>query len=153
FRRLQSNGPLDFTVNGLNTFKDLSPFGLKASSNNPALEFFLQALPLSYLAADHSNFDSHRRYRQSDVSGFAQDCWRVPPSMTVNAGLGYDFYSNPYETDGRPSAIRNPATDSGPAVGIVFAATPRNLMAPQAGFAWNIFGDDKTVLRGAAGIF
>jgi len=153
FRRLQSNGPLDFTVNGLYTFQDLSPFGLKASSNNPALEFFLQALPLSFVAADPSNFDSHRNYRQSAVSGFAQDFWRVTARMTVNAGLRYDFYSNPTETQGRLSAIRNPATDSGPTVGSVFAATPRDLLSPQAGFAWNIFGDDKTVVRGAAGIF
>src|SRR5215469_3414485 len=153
FRRLQSNGPLDFTVNGLYTFQDPSPFGLKTSSNNPALEFFLQALPLSFVGADPSNFDSHRNYRQSDGSGFAQDFWRAPTRMTVNAGLRYDFYSNPTETHGRLSAIRDPATDSGPTVGSVFAAAPRNLLSPQAGFAWNIFGDDKTVLRGAAGIF
>jgi len=153
FRRLQSNGPLDFTVNGLYTFQDPSPFGLKTSSNNPALEFFLQALPLSFVGADPSNFDSHRNYRQSDGSGFAQDFWRVTTRMTVNAGLRYDFYSNPTETRGRLSAIRDPATDSGPTVGSVFAAAPRNLLSPQAGFAWNIFGDDKTVLRGAAGIF
>jgi hypothetical protein len=38
-------------------------------------------------------------------------------------------------------------------VGKVFAATPRDLLSPQAGFAWNIFGDGKTVLRGGAGVF
>jgi hypothetical protein len=51
FRRIQSNGPLDFTVNGLYSFQDLSPFGFPARSNNPALEFFLQALPLSYVGS------------------------------------------------------------------------------------------------------
>src|SRR6185369_15254670 len=44
-------------------------------------------------------------------------------------------------------------TDSGPTVGKVFVATPRDLLSPQAGFAWNIFGDGKTLLRGGAGIF
>jgi len=46
-RRLQDNGPLDFGVNGLYTFQDLTSFGLQASSNNPALEIFLKGLPLS----------------------------------------------------------------------------------------------------------
>jgi len=153
FNRIQSNGPLDFAVNGLYTFQDLSPFGLQASSNNPALEFFLQALPLSYVGVDPATSDSHRSYRQNVVSGFVQDFWRVTDRLTLNVGLRYDFYSNPTEAHGRLSTIRNPATDSGPTVGKVFAGTPRDLLSPQAGFAWNILGDGKTVLRGGAGIF
>jgi hypothetical protein len=153
FRRIQSNGPLDATVNGLYSFTDLSPFGFPAHSGNPALEFFLQALPLSYLGSAPSMSDSHRDYRQSVVSGFAQDYVRVTTRLTLNGGLRYDFYSNPGEVHGRLSVIRNPVTDSGPTVGKVFAGTPADLLSPQAGFAWNIFGDGKTVLRGGSGIF
>jgi hypothetical protein len=153
FRRIQSNGPLDAAVNGLYSFTDLSPFGFPARSDNPALEFFLQALPLSYLGSAPSMSDSHRDYRQSVISGFAQDYVRVTSRLTLNAGLRYDFYSNPSEVHGRLSVIRNPVTDSGPTVGKVFAGTPADLLSPQAGFAWNIFGDGKTVLRGGSGIF
>jgi hypothetical protein len=153
FRRIQSNGPLDFTVNGLYSFQDLSPFGFPARSNNPALEFFLQALPLSYVGSVPSMSDSHRDYRQSVVSGFAQDFLRVTSRLTVNAGLRYDFYSNPTEAHGRLSVIRNPAADSGPTVGQVFAGTPLRLLSPQLGLAWAISGDGKTVLRAGSGIF
>jgi len=152
-RRIQSNGPLDFGVNGIYTFQDLSPFSIKALSDNPALEFFLEALPLSYVGVDPSNSDSNRNYRQSVVSWFAQDFFRATSRLSVNIGLRYDFYSNPTEAQGRMSVIRNPATDSGPTVGNLFAATPRDLFSPQAGFAWNIFGDGKTLLRGGTGIF
>ena len=113
FRRIQSNGPLDFGVNGLYRFQDLSPFGLQAHSNNPALEFFLQALPLSYVGVDPSKPDSNRDYRESVVFGFAQDFFRVSSRLTLNAGLRYDFYSNPTEAHGRLSVIRNPTTDPG----------------------------------------
>jgi hypothetical protein len=153
FRRIQSNGPVDFTVNGLYSFQDLSPFGFPARSNNPALEFFLQALPLSYVGSVPSMSDSHRDYRQIVVSGFAQDFLRLTSRLTVNAGLRYDFSSNPTEAHGRLSAIRNPATDSGPTVGQVFAGTPLDLLSPQLGFAWAISGNGKTVLRGGSGIF
>jgi hypothetical protein len=153
FRRIQSNGPLDFGVNGLYTFQDLSPFGIPARSVNPALEFFLQALPLSYVGSVPSMSDSDRGYRQSVVSGFVHEFFRVSSRLTLNAGLRYDFYSNPTEVHGRLSVIRDPATDSGPTVGKAFAGTPMDLLSPQAGFAWNIFGDGKTVLRGGTGIF
>jgi hypothetical protein len=82
-----------------------------------------------------------------------QDFWRLTSRLTVNAGLRYDFYSNPTEAHGRLSVIRNPATDSGPTVGKVFAATPQDLLSPQLGFAWAISCDGKAVLRGGAGIF
>ena len=153
FRRIQSNGPLDFGINGLYTFQDLSALGIPARSDNPALESFLEALPLSYVGSVPSMSDSDRGYRQSVVSGFAQDFLRVTSRLTLNVGLRYDFYSNPTEVHGRLSVVRNPATDSGPTVGKVFAGTPADLLSPQAGFAWNIFGDGKTVLRGGTGIF
>ena len=152
-RRLQENGPLDFGVNGLYEFQDLTPFGLQASSNNPALEFFLQGLPLSYVGANPSNADSDRGYRETIASGFAQDFVRVNSRLTINVGLRYDFYSNPTEVNGRLSTFPNPATDSAPTVGKVFAGTPLDLLSPQAGFAWNVFGDGKTVVRSGFGIY
>ena len=153
FRRLQENGTLDFGVNGLYSFQDLTPFGFQASSNNPALEFFLQGLPLSYVGVNPSNADSDRGYRETIASGFAQDFVRVNSRLTVNVGLRYDFYSNPTEAFGRLSAFPNPATDSAPTVGKLFAGTPLDLLSPQAGFAWNVFGDGKTVVRSGFGIY
>lgn len=153
FRRLQYNGPLDFGVNGLYSFQDLTAFGVPAFSNNPALEFFLEGAPLSYVGANPSNADSDRGYRESFTSGFAQDFVRVNSRLTVNAGLRYDFYSNPAEAFGRESAFRNPATDSAPTVGKLFASTPLDLFSPLAGLAWNVFGDGKTVVRSGFGIY
>src|SRR5580698_2906548 len=153
FRRLQENGSLDFGVNGLYSFADLTPYGLPASSNNPALEFFLQGLPLSYVGVNPSNANSDRGYRENIASGFAQDFVRVNSRLTVNVGLRYDFYSNPTEAFGRESAFPNPATDSAPTVGKIFARTPLDLLSPQAGFAWNVFGDGKTVVRSGFGIY
>jgi hypothetical protein len=153
FRRLQLNGTLDFGANGLYSFEDLTPFGLPASSNNPALEFFLEGLPLSYVGVNPSNANSDRGYRESFASGFAQDFVRVNSRLTLNVGLRYDFYSNPTEAFGRESAFPNPATDSAPIVGKLFASTPLDLFSPQAGLAWNVFGDGKTVVRSGFGIY
>jgi hypothetical protein len=152
FRRLAAGGPLNLSVSGAYTFEDLTPFGIPALSNNPALESFLDGIPLSYLGSNPAASDSRRDYRQNSISAFVQDYFQVTRRLVVNAGLRYDFYSNPSETHGRLSAIRNPATDSGPTVGSVFASTPLDLFSPQLGFAWSLFGS-KTVLRGGTGIF
>ena len=153
FRRLDLNGTLDFGVNGLYSFQDLTPYGLQASSNNPALEFFLEGAPMSYVGVNPSNADSERGYRETFASGFAQDFVHVNSRFTANIGLRYDFYSNPTEAHGRLSAFQNAATDSAPTVGKLFAGTPLDLLSPQIGFAWNVFGDGKTVVRSGFGIY
>jgi hypothetical protein len=137
----------------LYSFQDLTPYGLPAFSNNPALEFFLEGVPLSYVGVNPSNANSDRGYRENMASGFAQDFLRVNSHLTVNIGLRYDFYSNPTEAFGRESAFPNPATDSAPIVGKLFASTPRDLFSPQAGLAWNVSGDGKTVVRSGFGIY
>lgn len=153
FRRLDLNSTLDFGVNGLYEFEDLTAFGLPAISNNPALEFFLEGAPLAYIGVNPSNADSDRGYREIVASGFAQDFVRVNSRFTANIGLRYDFYSNPTEVHGRLSALPNPAMDSAPTVGKLFAGTPLDLLSPQAGFAWNVLGNDKTVMRSGFGIY
>ncbi|MGA9462711.1 MAG: hypothetical protein WBV28_07975, partial [Terracidiphilus sp.] len=153
FRRRDLNGTLDFGVNGLYDFQDLTPFGVQASSDNPALEFFLEGVPLSYVGVNPSNADSDRGYRETFASCFAQDFLRVNSRFTVNIGLRYDFYSNPTEAHSRLSAFPNPTTDSTPTVGKLFAGTPPDLLSPLAGFAWNVFGDGKTVVRSGFGIY
>jgi hypothetical protein len=153
FRRLDLNSTFDFGVNGLYEFEDLTPFGLTASSNNPALEFFLEGVPLAYVGVNPSNADSERGYRETFASGFVQDFVRVYSRFTANIGLRYDFYSNPTEAHGRLSAFPNPATDSAPTVGKLFAGTPLDLLSPQAGFAWDIFGNGKTIVRSGFGIY
>ena len=153
FRRLDLNGTLDFVVNGLYEFEDLTPFGLPASSNNPALEFFLEGVPLAYVGVNPSHADSDRGFRENMASGFAQDIFCVNSRLTLNAGLRYDFYSNPTEAHGRLAAFRNPATDSAPTVGQLFAGTPLDLLSPQAGFAWDVLGDAKTMVRSGFGIY
>jgi hypothetical protein len=110
-------------------------------------------LPLSYVGVNPSNADSDRGYRENIASGFAQDFVRVNSRLTVNVGLRYDFYSNPTEAFGRESAFPNPAMDSAPVVGKLFAGAPLDLLSPQVGFAWNVFGDGKTVVRSGFGIF
>lgn len=153
FARLDVNGPQSFTLGGLYIFQDLSALGILPQTNNPSLEFFLEAQPLSYVGSQPGVSDSDRGYRQSVVSGFGQDYLRITKRLTIEAGLRYDFYSNPSEARGRLSAIRNPATDSGPTVGKLFAQMPLDLFSPELGFAWTLTGEGKTILRGGVGIF
>jgi len=60
---------------------------------------------------------------------YAQDEWKVSPSVTLNLGLRYDLeFLETINTD-------------------------KNNVAPRAGFAWSPSASRRTVVRGAAGLF
>jgi Carboxypeptidase regulatory-like domain/TonB dependent receptor len=97
---------------------------------------------------------------------FAQDNYRITPRFTANLGLRYDIEQAPVESQnltaafvpGRQSTVVPSAPlgvlfpgDSGIPRGI--AQTPKTHFSPRIGMAWDPFGDGKTAIRGAAGIF
>jgi len=152
-RRLEMNGPFDLFVDGEYQFEDLSEFGFPYASVNPPLESFLHGTAYAYLGTNPLLSDSDRGFRQNWFSSYIQDDWRATPRFTLNFGLRYEFYSNPTEAHGKEVNIRNVATDKAPTVGKFFARTPADLFSPRLGFALQLTGSGKTVLRGGTGIF
>ncbi len=86
---------------------------------------------------------------------FAQDDWRVNNKLTLNLGLRYEVFTNPTEMYGRQA---NFDVTTGR---LVVAAdnkdsltnTDKNDFSPRIGFAYNIDGEGKSVIRGGYGIF
>ncbi|MGH9161371.1 MAG: TonB-dependent receptor domain-containing protein [Vicinamibacteraceae bacterium] len=97
--------------------------------------------------------------RAYDFGFFVQDDWRVTPTLTLNAGLRYDFYSNWVSKGkgGTPDAgLYNPdslSQDGQFTVGRFrpvskpFEHDPLNL-GPRLGFAYNPDGRGRTAIRG-----
>ena len=106
---------------------------------------------------------------------FAQDNWRVTNWLTLNLGLRYEYQTALSEATGRlanllidgnrgtlvcPQEVRNATTGaitcvSAASVGLSekLVNADKNNFGPRVGFALRPFRDDKTVVRGGAGIY
>ncbi len=124
-----------------------------------------------------------KRFRFNDFNVFLADDWQITPTVTVNAGIRYEFFGWPTELDGRignvdfeaitntenPSAafiVPNNVQNTGYAAldsaigssvrasnGHTLKGQDWNNVAPRLGLAWRPGLDGRWVIRGGYGIF
>jgi opacity protein-like surface antigen len=82
---------------------------------------------------------------------YAQDDWRVTPRFTLNLGLRYEYLGTLHEGNDLLSNFVPSVgfTQLGKNADEMFHADKNNL-APRIGFAWDLNGNGKTVIRGGA---
>lgn len=155
--------PGDNTFNGERTAAPSGaalPAGTKTSGS---------ALADFYLGLDSQFFqDNGRKFylRESRPALFVQDDWQVNQKLTINAGLRWEPWLPPIDLNdtlvGFTPGVKSTIAPDAP-VGLRFngdaglqpSVFQQNWkdFAPRVGFAWNVDGQGKTVVRAAYGIF
>jgi hypothetical protein len=161
FSPYQNNTLYDFIVDG-----DLTFYGLQDANGNigPGTGFaeFLAGAPDNY-----TQFGSaHSNIRSKSSAFYAQDEWHILPQITLNYGIRYEYATPKFDTAGRSFSLIPGAQSTrftGAPKGLLFPGDPgapkganfpvKDNFAPRFGFAYDVGGKGKTVIRGGAGIF
>jgi outer membrane receptor protein involved in Fe transport len=106
----------------------------------------------------------NRNYRYNDGALYVQDSWKVIPRFTLNLGLRWEYYGVQHNANQSldsnfvmgPGAtifdqIRNGGVELAQNGGVFWKPRYGNF-GPHVGFAWDVFGDGKTSLRGGYAI-
>ncbi len=96
---------------------------------------------------------------------YAQDSWKIRPSLTLEFGIRAAHLGAIYDREGAGLAVFDPEKyRNNPIPGVSWHALDKNIplsgrdaktlfWMPRVGFAWDIFKEGKTVLRGGFGTY
>jgi hypothetical protein len=123
------------------------------------IEDFMRGLARTFRGDILPTTDSVRGFRWSLFGWYFQDDWQAHPRLTMNLGLRYEFYTVPYEVNGKIANLRDPLHDT--AVTVLgtrddpwWEKNPSlNSIMPRVGLAWDPTGSGKMAIRAGAGIF
>jgi len=85
----------------------------------------------------------------TDYGFFVQDNWKATSRLTVEAGLRYDYEQIP----GAKSSLTTATGSFVPYTGLTNAPSDKLDFGPRVGFAYNLTGDNRTVIRGGYGLY
>jgi len=116
----------------------------------------------TFLADQANSFTANSSNRSSrinvlSVGGFVTDAYKLTQNLTLTLGLRYDWNGTPTEAENR-FVVFDPTSDSLVHVGqaggrsLAYNQSAKNF-EPRVGFAWDVAGDGKTVVRSAYAIF
>ncbi len=156
-------GRASFELNfpALFNFSQQSCSSLISGCTGPALTA-IQAYGLGFPSVFIQGFgDPNSSIKNKPIGMFFQDTWKVSKHFTFNYGVRYDIELTDQFA---PSSFRDPLTGITLSQQDVQTAQDalnitqgfprdRNNIAPRIGFAWDVRGNGKTVIRGAAGMF
>jgi hypothetical protein len=102
----------------------------------------------------------NKHFRQHEYDWFGQDSWKIRRDLTLTLGLRYQLDGVPYEEGANfsnlltdPSSYPVTFTVVGPGTGKSLYHPDYSNIEPRVGFSWDPWGDGKTAVRGAFGIF
>jgi hypothetical protein len=94
------------------------------------------------------NYPTNAPTFQNQGGFFVQDAWHPTKRITINLGLRLDHYAT-----GLPSVTRTASQFADAATFPALDTGSWTALAPRVGLAWNVFGNNKTVVRASYGWF